>query len=334
MGFYRLILAVLVALGHMGIMFFGVDLGYGVVAVISFLIISGFVMTALIDKNYEEISRIPAFFADRAMRLYPQFIFYLVLSSVLIYTALSDSPVHEAITPINLLSTVAMVPLGLYMFGFSDPNIIPQAWSLGLEMCFYLVIPFILIYRARLVLFYGSIVVFTLAFFGYIHSDWFGYRLLPGVLFIFLCGCFMKRGSASERFSVIAAWCVALTGCILIATGYAAWRPYNLQVAAGIVIGIPMIMLLSRIPYHRADEFLGNISYGVFLNHFLIIYAGKALGVSKISAELAVLYVASAFVLSGISYYLAERPVLVLRKKLRAKSAPSVSTPTLKRSGL
>lgn len=329
MGFYRLILAVLVALSHTGIMFFGVDLGYGVVAVISFLIISGFVMTALIDKNYGEFSRIPAFFADRAMRLYPQFVFYLVLSIVLISTALSDNPAHDAITPVNVLSTVAIVPLGFYMFGLSDPNIIPQAWSLGLEMCFYLVIPFILIYRARLVLFYGSAIVFILAFFGYINSDWHGYRLLPGVLFIFLCGSFIKSGGTVERLSVLAAWCLALAGCAMIATGRAAWLPYNAQVAAGVVIGIPMIMLLSRIPYHRLDEFLGNISYGVFLNHYLIIYAFKAFGISKINAELAVLYVASAFVLSGISYYLAERPVLALRKKLRAKSAPPVSNTAL-----
>lgn len=324
MGIYRLVLAVLVAIGHMGVMFFGVDLGYGVVAVVSFFIISGFVMTALIDKNYGEISRIPAFFADRAMRIYPQFIFYMVLSSILLCTMLADSPAGNAVTPTNLLSTVAIFPLGFFMFGMSDPNIIPQAWSLGLEMCFYLLIPFILIYKARLALFYASVTIGILAFFGYLHSDFYGYRLLPGVLFIFLCGSFIRRGTAAEHFAVFVAWGLALAGCVLVATGSAQWLPYNVQVAAGIVIGIPMIMLLSKLPYHKADEVMGNISYGVFLNHFLIIYAGKALGVTSISPKLAALYVAVAFLLSGISYYLVERPVLAWRKTLRARSAPPV----------
>lgn len=48
MGAYRLLLALLVALSHMGVKFWGVNLG--VVAVISFFIISGFVMTSLIER--------------------------------------------------------------------------------------------------------------------------------------------------------------------------------------------------------------------------------------------------------------------------------------------
>jgi peptidoglycan/LPS O-acetylase OafA/YrhL len=48
MGAFRLALAALVALSHAGVNFFGYQ--PGVVAVISFLIISGFVMTRLIER--------------------------------------------------------------------------------------------------------------------------------------------------------------------------------------------------------------------------------------------------------------------------------------------
>jgi peptidoglycan/LPS O-acetylase OafA/YrhL len=48
----------------------------GVVAVISFLLISGFVMTALIEKHYFSINLIGKFYLDRMLRLLPQFYFY------------------------------------------------------------------------------------------------------------------------------------------------------------------------------------------------------------------------------------------------------------------
>ncbi len=67
MGAYRLLLAVLVAVSHMGKLFMGFN--PGVVAVISFLLISGFVMTSLIERNYKAPEKIGRFYLDRALRL-------------------------------------------------------------------------------------------------------------------------------------------------------------------------------------------------------------------------------------------------------------------------
>jgi peptidoglycan/LPS O-acetylase OafA/YrhL len=58
-GFYRLLLAMLVAISHMGVTFMGVN--PGAAAVVSFLIISGFVMTSLIERTYNTPERIGLF---------------------------------------------------------------------------------------------------------------------------------------------------------------------------------------------------------------------------------------------------------------------------------
>jgi len=50
MGFYRLLLAFFVVTGHVGISILGYD--PGVVAVVSFFLMSGYVMTGLIDRHY------------------------------------------------------------------------------------------------------------------------------------------------------------------------------------------------------------------------------------------------------------------------------------------
>jgi peptidoglycan/LPS O-acetylase OafA/YrhL len=96
-------------------------------------------------------------------------------------------------------------------------------------------------------------------------------------------------------------------------------------VTLGTALGIPAVYWLSRLKYHRADEFLGNLSYGVFLNHFVLIYwlHGFWSGTYDAAIILAVLLVA--FLCSGLTYYCIERPVLKLRHRLRTGVRPGAA---------
>lgn len=134
MGAFRLLLAVLVAVSHMGKKFAG--LNPGVIAVISFLIISGFVMASLIERNYREPRKIGLFYIDRALRLYPQFLVYFVASCLVIHFLLPGTPQAAELTWKTLSTSLLMLPLGYYMFGVGGTEILPPGWSLGLEMSF------------------------------------------------------------------------------------------------------------------------------------------------------------------------------------------------------
>lgn len=317
MGAYRLLLAVLVAVSHMGKLFMGFN--PGVVAVISFLLISGFVMTSLIERNYKAPEKVGRFYLDRALRLYPQFLFYFVASCTVIYFLLPGTPQWAELTFRNIAANLAIVPLGFYMFGASGTWIVPPAWSLGLEMCFYLVIPFLLIYRARGVAFALSVAVFIPACLGFINTDYYGYRLLPGVLFIFLCGSYLYKPQAKGL--IIAAGTAVAAALIFVAimAGWIERRPSNAEVAAGIALGIPAVYVLTKLKFHRIDEFLGNISYGVFLNHFVVIYFLHGLWpITSFDWQKVATVLVLSFLLSGVSYYCVERPALKLRHALRA----------------
>jgi peptidoglycan/LPS O-acetylase OafA/YrhL len=316
-GAYRLLLAVLVAVSHMGKTFLGFN--PGVVAVISFLIISGFVMTSLIERSYKAPKKIGRFYLDRALRIYPQFLFYFVASCAVIHFLLPGTPQAAELTLKNIAASLFIVPLGFYMFGATGSGILPPAWSLGLEMCFYLVIPFLIIYRARGVAFTLSVAVFIPACLGVINTDLYGYRLLPGVLFMFLCGSYLYKPQAKGL--VIAAGTAVAAALIFVAimAGLIERRPFNAEVTAGIALGIPAVYLLTRFKFHRADEFLGNISYGVFLNHFLVIYFLYGLSpITSFDSLLVAKVLALSLLLSGVSYYCVERPALKLRHGLRA----------------
>lgn len=316
MGAYRLLLAVMVAVSHMGITIAG--LNPGVVAVISFLIISGFVMTSLIERNYGALEKVGHFYVDRALRLYPQFLFYLYLSCLVIYFLLPGTPQSAELTFKHISANLAIVPLGFYMFGLAGTQLMPPAWSLGLEACFYLLIPFLLIFKIRGIAFVLSVLVFLVACVGYINTDVYGYRLLPGVLFMFLCGSYLYR--AQGKGKAVAA-CTALAAGLMFAAimvGLIERRPFNAEVTLGVALGIPAVYLLMKLRYHPIDEFFGNISYGVFLNHYVVMYLLSATLPLAYSTYFVEVVLVLAFVLSGLSYRFVEQPALALRHRLRA----------------
>ena len=218
MGSYRLILAVMVALSHMNILVFGRN--QGSIAVISFYLLSGFVMTGLVQRYYLEPRLVPLFYLDRLARLYPQFFLYMTLAVVMLFLYPSPPPLPSELTPWEIAKSYLLFPLDFYMYGGAHPKILPPVWTLGLEACFYLVIPFILIYKWRNSLFYLSAFIFILAFAKVIPTDTFTYRLLPGTLFIFLCGSLMfdqRKKTAMPPLVVKTCWAAAVFLVIAIA---------------------------------------------------------------------------------------------------------------------
>lgn len=317
MGTYRLLLAICVLLSHAGMVFFGHN--QGVSAVISFFLLSGFVMTALIGRNYNSKGEIKKFYLDRALRLFPQFIFYLTATLVFVAITNHPSPFLEDLSGFKVVINALMLPLSLYMLGLEKALLIPQAWSLGLELTFYLSIPFILFYRLERYAFLLSLCVFGLAYFGLIDSDAFGYRLLPGTLFIFLLGGFLYgRKSIEQIIFLLATYLISLLAFLWVLHDSNFMRPYNFEVLFGILVGLPMVSGLIRLPSAKIDELLGNISYGVFLNHFLLIWIFQALKIDLNTTKAIVVLIIISIGLSWLTYNLIEKPVLVIRRHLRS----------------
>jgi peptidoglycan/LPS O-acetylase OafA/YrhL len=327
MGFLRLALAMAVVLSHLSVRFF--TFNPGVVAVVSFLMMSGYVMTLLIDRHYTDLSRIPVFYIDRAYRLFPQFLLYA--SAMVLFVRLGISPPNfmRACTTAKLAANVAMLPLGYAaQAGLDGCELMPQAWSLGLEFSFYLVVPWLLLavrrrsaLRAVMV---GSTIVFMLAVFGVLKTDQWGYRLLPGTLFMFMTGMALTD---DERIGKAAPYLVFTLACVLfVATRV--WRPlyalhYNKEVLLGLIGGIPVLALLKQRRFSAADEWLGNLSYGVFLNHNLVFWLiERSTGRAELNIPLAILGIAVSVGLAAATHWLVERPVLRLRHRIRYGAQP------------
>ncbi|MEI6544868.1 MAG: acyltransferase, partial [Methylococcales bacterium] len=323
MGVYRLFLAALVAVSHAGIRFYSYN--PGVIAVVSFYILSGYVMSMLIEKYYKQPSTITTFYLDRAARLFPQFIFYMLITSVLIYFFKVDFPFTSKLTFSKWLLNLFILPQGFFMFWADQALVIPQAWSLGLEITFYLVIPWILVCCSKNQI-YGfaafSFLVFLIAYLGKIDSDTFGYRLLPGTLFMFLIGWSIFTDDTSSRvFRFIAFLSIFSLLFIAYMNKELYQLPYNKEVLVGLLIGIAVISYIKHLGFSNRDEFFGNLSYGVFLNHFFIIsimqkfFEVKTFGVINLIILLLV-----SNMLALASFFYIERPALKWRHTIRNKS--------------
>lgn len=321
MGIYRFILAVLVALSHTGLTILGFN--QGVVAVISFYLLCGFTMDALFKKYYSEKSLIKYFYIDRAFRIFPQYIFYLIITLVFASLFSLQTDFLKDINLVNVIENVVILPLGYYMFNdLQTCLIIPPAWSLGLEWTFYLIFPFISsIKNSKKVLSVFSAGIFVLAYFGLINTDWFGYRLLPGVLFVFLAGSIMKNNDWEKHKKMIfAVWCVCVVLFINIYVNVKYMIGFNKEVLLGIIIGIPVILYLKNVKVSKLDNFWGNLSYGVFLNHFFVMYTMSVFTghMPENAAERIFMTVISS-ILAYATYEFVEKPFMIKRRLFRKR---------------
>jgi peptidoglycan/LPS O-acetylase OafA/YrhL len=316
MGTYRFLLALCVMLSHLGFSVGGHN--PGVASVVGFYVISGYVMTALIRKYYATPSRFGLFMLDRSMRLYPQFLVYLGLQTLSVW--LLRPPIHELsdLTINKFLLNLLMIPVNFYQIdwlGLGTCALMP--WSLGLELLFYLVIPFILIFEVRFIFFALSLLVFLAAYLGFLNTDLFGYRFLPGTLFMFLCGSLLRdfKHPVSRRVLGVMLGILPL-GLWGIHVHPGLNLPYNVEVLWGLWLAIPLVYWLGRKKSGDLDTWLGNLSYGVFLNHPVLLFASLGLGIDVHEPLNAMVFIGTSILMSWISYRCVERPIVDLRHKL------------------
>jgi peptidoglycan/LPS O-acetylase OafA/YrhL len=142
MGTYRFVLALAVVVGHTG---FAPDaFGLGVCAVVSFLILSGYVMTLLAERYYASPDRVLLFYLDRAGRIFPQFLFYLTITIVLVNQHRIGFGFASSCSSGDALYNALALPLSWSQLIGIDCQYLPQAWSVGLELSFYLAVPWLL----------------------------------------------------------------------------------------------------------------------------------------------------------------------------------------------
>jgi len=329
-GYFRFLLAYLVLLSHVGP---GVIHGFnlGVFAVVIFYILAGHVITHLLDDIFPSRS-IAVYYAERALRIYPLYLFTCFLTLLFLLLTHFGSP---RFSPLNLTLNFLVIPLNYYMWikdylvvltGLNPPfgwPLVPPAWSLGAELQAYLLLPlFVRLAHLRYLAFLFSLTIYTLANLKFLHTDYWGYRVLPGVLFIFLCGTILqrlktKRATLLDKALLLFAYlfCLASFSYLVLYRHFS--QPYLRETLLGILFGVPAVYFCMHFPRKLPlNRLAGSLSYAVFLFHFLSLWILKwlALSLSAFWFTAGVTFLTLCFSLLGV--HLVDRKAEKLRYRL------------------
>jgi peptidoglycan/LPS O-acetylase OafA/YrhL len=224
------------------------------------------------------------FLIDRVIRLYPQYFFYIVLSlSVGTLLGLDNTYFHVQCSAAGYLLNLTPIPLNYWeSFGtdaFNHCMLVSQAWTVGLELQVYVLLWLVLVSNQRLAAFVISAGVFIFGFAHGYSNKWAIYIYAPTTLFMFIAGSALMVPKPGGVRMVVATWAASLAALAFVFL-YPERGPFlGRELLWGLVLGIPAVALASRMRPSRLDAALGSMSYGVYLNHLLIILALRKLAI-------------------------------------------------------
>ncbi len=301
----------------------------GLAGVTLFFVLSGLLITSLLAAEFGREPRVDlrAFYIRRGLRLFPAlFALLVVVASGYALNAWPSPTITNV--PASLLSVAAYVPnwasMTLHM------GVLGHTWSLGIEEQFYLVWPIALLAGLRLL---GprrvSLVVLAAAI---LVTPWRGFLLdsagVPRVYLgtdthadALLLGCALAL--VPVRVPSFLGWLgiggVVLTGALWVtgAPGLLLQLPVATIASVLALAGCPAILAWRPLAY------VGRISYGLYLWHFLLIWWGWP----------APLVIAASIAVAVVSYEFLERPFLRLKDRyaraaiLGLENSPDVDVP-------
>lgn len=333
---------VLVVLSHLSIDGFSA----GFIGVDIFFVISGYLITGVLVREYETSSKIELlrFFSNRMRRLLPSLVLVVLVSGVLVYKIEPESK-HLGQ---SMAAAMAVAWMSNIYFAFSDANYFSaessenaflHTWSLGVEEQFYIAWPLmILMYfklfgksskATALIPLFSIVAILSLLACILISkiSPIFSFYMMPTRAWQFSAGAiawlFFRQGEYSSVFYGVTGW----VGFLLLAAallGIDESTVYPGWVAIVPTLGACALLVSGRIletsPSSVAAwptrllalppmQGLGKISYAWYLWHWPVIIIGAYAAPVKGNVFNAVAALLVSLVLAVLTHFLLENPV-------------------------
>ena len=362
MGTLRTLFAIAVVFAHTH----GFVLVGGKNAVQLFYMISGFLISYVLVER-KTYSSIRSFYINRYLRLYPIYFLVALLSllvfvfaaaigkDVVFFQVYRDAPVAANI--LLVISNATIFFQDWVMFSAVEQKqlvfsadffisevvlypglLVPQAWTLGVELAFYVIAPFVLARRRILLLLLALSIALRvyLLYIGLGKSDPWTYRFFPAELALFLLGALAHQillpfyrktlpgGGILDAFA-------SLSTYILIAVTLVYWLiPVRETIKTIFLFSVFLLLMPLTFEFQsrrRWDKWIGDLSYPIYISHMLIIFIvslvlGRFGSVDKllVSATVVVLTVGFSIVLN----IFVGGPVESLRSRFRSKPGPTI----------
>lgn len=357
----RFIAAILVVINHVEMIksIFGRDnilrepliFESGSLGVYFFFVLSGFLITyILLDERKREGSiSMKNFYIKRILRIWPLYflIFFLgffILPKIDWFYLPYFSEQFELHYVKNLISYIVILPNIAYSTFPAVPHI-GQSWSIGVEEQFYLFWPFIIAYSSKvfksifsfLILYIGVKIAIVLYLGEYVDAETYSF-----IKHFFAMNKFESMAigaigayfvhSNSKYLDIVQNRLFAVMGiCMIPLLVY--FFPNSLQDGVHIVQSLIFLYLIMHFSLsdrplvnleNRLLNFLGKISYGIYMYHFVVVFSTYKLldGILDISSNIVFnllvysLSIAMTIGISAVSFKYFENPFLKMKRKI------------------
>jgi peptidoglycan/LPS O-acetylase OafA/YrhL len=317
MGTIRTLLALAVALYHSyGIFNSRESMTGGTVSVQAFYIISGFYMALILNEKYRKgPGSYKLFITNRFLRIYPLYwaMLFIVVAGCLVGTIFFDQPFYlwywtSQWSGLHWSTIVIFIFANLFLFGsdwffFSGVNrqtgmlepardafmyqpmafqflLIPQIWSVGVELSFYLLAPLLL--RAKwyyqLALLLASLGLrYYLSTGLQLNFDPWTYRFFPLEIAFFMAGslCYLAWKKLKQvsipKYAFWLVWSVIVIAIVRYPAFQFADEPARRWYFYGLfVLALPFIFMFSK--NSKLDRIIGELSFPVYVSHHFIMF--------------------------------------------------------------
>ena len=327
-GSVRFILAWFVVIAHLSQSY-----SYSsAMSVYAFYMLSGFLMTLIMNERYHyTLQGVIRYCINRALRIFPQ---YWILCLLALLFILFISAEHA-----KILHPAFQIPTGFhevfansFIFGLYPESInpmarlVPQAWALHVELVFYLFIGLFLGRNLPIALTW-----FILSVAYHIAANTYGfprYSPIYAASIAFSSGCLLYHikpfimNSWSYSFKIMLAlvifylFFVAYSGTLPF--GRIMWPFYtNLFLFA---LCLYQLSMIPRVPgwSTKVDRWLGDLSYPIYLNHWLVaLFVSYYINI-PLSLSLLLYSIPIILILGYILARVVEQPIEKIRRRIAA----------------
>lgn len=303
-------------------------------AVNMFFVLSGFLITYLLLKEKEEKGRIEfkKFYFRRILRIWPIYYLSIILTLVLVYAGILDhstAPLGSSIALyVFLLANVAIA------FNLTVPTITPL-WSVGVEEQFYAMWPWIVNKTKN----YFKAFMWVIAIYMLLKLSCYFFFLKNGIyaLVNYTRIDLMAIGGIGalavftndKRLAILFNPIVQVIGWVVMFVMYRTGiirissivdNEINSVFAFIVILNVAANAKTMLTLEHKIFNFLGKISYGIYVYHMLVIYC-VGYAIHKLSFNIGnrialnVICIALTILFAHISYKYVEQPILRKKKK-------------------
>jgi len=255
------------------------------VAVNAFFIVSGFYMAFILNEKYIGKNKsYNLFITNRFMRIFP--VYWVVLLLFVIYSSIRADIIFQTyIRNIPSFTSLYFLIKNIFLFSFiSMPRsyiLDVPAWSLGVELTFYLFAPLItrLKFKKTLLLLLAYLFMdlfLSHTFLNHVIND-IQFYFLQSQFTFFVLGILSYWIYTKVKTLNIKKEVVTFTELIIIIyTLFYGFMPFlNNDILANIyylliACGIPFFFLNSR--KNSVSNFLGELSYPIYISQWLVLY--------------------------------------------------------------